>query len=149
MNTIAAINVARSQLGLDEETMRALYVRVTGINSLRAMTERQRLAIVDELKRWGFVVRPGKKAASKLDKIRPAANRPHCRYIHALWKSCARLGIVEDGSVKALNRFCKKFVAPDNDKIAVDVDFLSKEQADPVISALKAMEKRGKGAAAP
>lgn len=147
MNTFAVINVARTQLGLDEETIRALYVRVTGINSLRAMSKRQRLAIVEELKRSGFVVRPGKKSAETLDRIRPAANRPHCRYIHALWKSCARYGVIDDGSVKALNRFCKKFVAPHDDKIAVDVDFLSKDQADPVISALKAMEQRGKAAA--
>lgn len=147
MNTIAVINVARTQLGMDEQEMRALYVRVTGINSLRAMTERQRISIVDELKRCGFVVRPGKKMAAKLDKIRPAANRPHCRYIHALWKSCARYSVIDDSSVKALNRFCKKFVAPHDDKIAVDVDFLSKEQADPVISALKAMENRGRATA--
>lgn len=147
MNTIAVINVARTQLGMDEQEMRALYVRVTGINSLRAMTERQRISIVDELKRCGFVARPGKKVAAKLDKIRPAANRPHCRYIHALWKSCARYGAIDDSSVKALNRFCKKFVAPHDDKIAVDVDFLSKEQADPIISALKAMERRGRATA--
>lgn len=147
MNTFAVINVARTQLGLDEETIRALYVRVTGINSLRAMSERQRLAIVEELKRSGFVVRPGKKSAAKLDRIRPAANRPHCRHIHALWRSCVQLGVVNDGSIKAKNAFCKKFVAPHDDKVAVDVDFLSKEQADPVISALKAMEQRGKAAA--
>lgn len=144
MNTYAIINIARQQFDMDENAMRALYVRVSGVNSLRAMTERQRIAVVEELKRLGFKVQPGKKTTAKLDKIRPAANRPHCRHIHALWRSCVQLGVINDGSIKAKNAFCKKFVAPNDDKLAIDVDFLSKEQADPIITALKAMEKRGK-----
>lgn len=146
MNTFAVINIARQQLGMDEDTMRALYVRITRVNSLRAMSERQRLAIVDELKRLGFKMQPGKSVKTKLEKTRPLANRPWSRHIHAMWKSCAKFGVIENGSVKALNAFCKRFVAPDDPKIAVDVDFLTQEQAAPIITALKAMEKRGEAA---
>lgn len=144
MNTFAVINIARQQLGMDEGMMRALYVRVTRINSLRAMSERQRLLVVDELKRLGFKVQPGKSVKAKLEKSRPLANRPWSRHIHAMWRSCAKLGVIENGSVKALNAFCKRFVAPDDPKLAVDVDFLTQEQAAPIVTALKAMEKRGK-----
>lgn len=144
MNTIAMINVAKSQLSLDEADYRALLVRVTKEVSLRQMTERQRIAVVDEMKRLGFKVQPGKSVRGKLEKLRPTANRPWSRYIHALWKSCARFGVVEDASVRALNAFCKRFVSPEDAKIVVDVDFLSQAQAEPIVSALKAMEKRGK-----
>ena len=147
MNTIAMINVAKSQFELDETEYRALLVRVTGIASLRAMSERQRIAVVDEFKRLGFKVKPGKSVKTKLEKSRPLANRPWSRHIHAIWKTCARLGVIENGSVKALNAFCKRFVAPNEPKIAIDVDFLTQEQAAPIITALKAMEKRGKAAA--
>lgn len=145
MNTIAMINVAKSQFEMEETEYRALLVRVTGVSSLRAMSERQRIAVVDEFKRLGFKVQPGKSAKGKLEKHRPTANRPWSRYIHALWKSCARLSVIDDASVKALNAFCKRFVSPEEANIVVDVDFLSQAQAEPIVSALKAMEKRGKG----
>lgn len=144
MNTIAMINVAKSQFGLEETEYRALLVRVTGIASLRAMSERQRMTVVDEFKRLGFRVQPGKSVKAKLEKSRPLANRPWSRHIHAMWRSCTKLGVIDNGSVKALNAFCKRFVAPDDPKIAIDVDFLTQEQAAPIITALRAMEKRGK-----
>ncbi|AGN38686.1 regulatory protein GemA [Rhizobium phage RR1-B] len=144
MNTIAIINVAKSQLEMEETEYRALLVRVAGIASLRAMSERQRIDVVDEFKRLGFKVLPGKSAKGKLEKHRPTANRPWSRYIHALWKSCARLGVIDDASVKALNAFCKRFISSEETNVVVDVDFLSQAQAEPIVSALKSMERRGK-----
>lgn len=137
MNTFAIINVARQQLDMDEETMRALYVRVTGLSSLRAMSEGQRIAIVTELKRKGFKVKAGGKTL-------PPSYKPYIRLIHALWKSCRRAGVVENGSREALRAFCRNILFPGNKTVAVDPDTLSYEQASPIIEALKAMEKRGK-----
>ncbi|WP_245483827.1 hypothetical protein [Rhizobium ruizarguesonis] len=48
MNTIAVINIARQQLGIEEAAYRDLLTRVAGVASLRAMSERQRLAVVKE-----------------------------------------------------------------------------------------------------
>lgn len=129
MNTIAVINVAKSQLGLEDEPYRALLVRVTGIASLRAMSERQRLAVVEELKRLGFrVTASGKKL--------PLSTKPYIRLIHALWKSCHRRGILQDGSRSALRTFVRERSGVD------DPDFLTYAQASPLIEALKAMEAR-------
>lgn len=133
MNTIAIINIARQQLGMDEETMRALYVRVAGVSSLRVMTERQRLAVVEELKRKGFRVR-------KSGKTLPASTKPYIRLIHALWKSCHRGGVIQDGSRKALRSFVKERTGTD------DPDFLTYDQASPLIEALKGMERRSQSA---
>ncbi|MCJ7996083.1 regulatory protein GemA [Rhizobium cremeum] len=139
MNTTAIINIARQQLGLDEDVYRALLVRVTGESSLRRMTVRQKIAVVDELKRKGFRVTAGNK---KL----PVAAKPYIRMIHALWKSCHRSGIIDNGSREALRVFCRNLLFPGNSSVAVDPDTLSFDQASPIIDALKAMEKRGRHA---
>ncbi|QQM29067.1 regulatory protein GemA [Martelella lutilitoris] len=133
MNTTAIINIAKQQLGLDEETYRALLVRVTGESSLRAMTERQRIDVVEEMKRRGFRVRSGGKAL-------PVSTKPYVRMIHALWKSCHRRGVISDGSRKALRSFVSARSPKD------DPDFLTYEEASPIIEALKVMEARGQEA---
>ncbi|MDH0908015.1 regulatory protein GemA [Rhizobium pusense] len=130
MNTMAVINIARQQLGMEESDYRALLLRVGKSDSLRSMTEGQRLAVVDELKRLGFKV---KASGKKL----PLASKPYTRLVHALWKSCHRKGVIEDGSRQALRTFVKKRSGVD------DPDFLTFDQANPIIDALKAMEARG------
>lgn len=139
MNTTAIINIAKGQLGLDEDAYRGLLVRVTGKASLRQMTERQRIDVVEELKRKGFRIRPSKGAPAL-----PKAFQPHSRLIHALWKSCHRLGVVDNPSRDALRAFCKRFVAHGQDGVVVDPDMLSRDQATPIIEALKKMEARGR-----
>jgi phage gp16-like protein len=140
MNSIAIINIAKDQLGLEEDDYRALLLRVTGVASLRAMTERQKIAVVEELKRKGFRVTKGGKAL-------PPSVKPYVRLIHALWSNCHRLGVIENGSREALRAFCKRFVAHGVDGVAVDPDLLSSAQATPIIEALKKMEARGKAKA--
>lgn len=137
MNTIAIINIAKGQLDMDEDDYRALLVRVTGKASLRAMTERQRIDVVEALKKMGFLVKSGGKAL-------PPSVKPYVRLIHALWKKCHHLGVIENGSRDALRAFCKRFVAHGMEGVVVDPDLLSYAQATPIIEALKKMEKRGK-----
>lgn len=139
MNTTAIINIAKGQLGLDEDAYRGLLVRVTGKASLRQMTERQRIDVVEELKRKGFRIRPSKGAPAL-----PKAFQPHSRLIHALWKSCHRLGVIDNPSRDALRAFCKRFVAHGQEGVVVDPDMLSRDQATPIIEALKQMEARGR-----
>lgn len=141
MNHTAIINIAKGQLGMVEDDYRAMLVRVTGLSSLRQMSERQKLAVVEEMKRLGFRVQAGGK---KL----PPSVKPYVRMIHALWKNCHRLGVIESGSREALRAFCKRFVAHGIDGVAVDPDLLSYAQATPIIEALKKMEARGKAGAA-
>ena len=141
MNSTAIINIAKGQLGLDEDDYRALLVRVTGVSSLRKMSERQKISVIDELKRMGFRIK------SK-GRMLPASTKPYIRLIHALWKSCHRAGAIENGSREALRAFCKRFVAHGDDSVAVDPDLLSYEQATPIIEALKKMEARAKDKAA-
>ena len=139
MDHVKIIHVARRELGMDEDAYRLMLERVTGVASLRAMSVRQKIEVIDELKRMGFRIKSG---GHKL----PKAFAPHSRQIHALWKSCYRLGVIENPSREALRAFCKRFVAHGNETVAVDPDLLSRDQAAPVIAALRAMETRGRSA---
>lgn len=131
MNTHALINIARKDLGLDDDTYRALLLRITGKSSLREMSERERLGVVADLKRRGF------KPKSRPGKSFPNATKAYIRLVHALWKSCALKGVVQDGSRPALRTFVQ------NRTGVSDPDFLTFEQASPLIDTLKAMEARG------
>lgn len=51
---LARIHMARKQLGLDEDTYRALLLRVGGNESSGAMTTAQRNAVIAEFVRLGF-----------------------------------------------------------------------------------------------
>ena len=137
MNANAIINIARVQLGLEDDDYRALLLRVTGKDSLRTMSERQKIAVLDEMKRLGFRVRAGGRALAP-------SHKPYIRLIHALWKNCARLGVIENGSREALRAFAHRFVAHGDASVAVDPDLLSYDQAAPIIEALKKMEARGR-----
>lgn len=113
MTAYAVINIAKAQLGLDEVTDRALLVRVTGKDSLRAMNADQHRAVIDDLKRPAFKV-AGRKVA-----LAPST-KPYVRTIHALWKNCVRLGVIQNGSRPALRAFCKRFVAHGHETVTVD-----------------------------
>lgn len=140
MNTFAVINIAKKDLGLDDETYRDALERVTGKRSLRAMSEAQRLAVVDDFKDKGFVVKRGGKPVGKRAGF---SAKKYVRLIHALWGSCAKLGVIDDGSKKALRSFVAAQTAKRGARID-DPDFLTYDQASPIIETLKSMEKRGK-----
>lgn len=140
MNHNAIINIARQQLGMDEHVYRQMLLRVTGLKSLREMSVRQKIDVIDEMKRSGFRVKVNGKRL-------PASTKPYIRLIHALWKSCHRAGAIDNGSREALRAFCKRFIAHGQDGVAVDPDMLSYDQATPIIEALKKMEARAKAKA--
>lgn len=137
MNTFAVIHIAKKQLGLDDDTYRAMCLRVTGRSSSSDMSEDERRKLVDEMKRRGFKMKSGGK---KL----PVSTKPYIRLIHALWRSCHQKGVINDGSRTALRSFVKNHAPVINNQTPPDdPDFLTSEQATPIIEALKAMEKRG------
>lgn len=137
MNTITIINVAKGQLGMDEADYRAMLVRVTGIGSLRAMSERQRISVMDEMKRLGFRIQSGGKRV-------PKEVPGFIKKLYAVWYSCHALGMIDDKSNTALRGFCKRQLARNSPNVVIDPDLMTCAQASIVIETLKAMEKRGK-----
>lgn len=128
-NAFATIHIAKKQLGMEDDDYRALLRQLTGKDSLRAMTPAEHKAVIRAMVARGFKVRPkgGKRRSSK----------PYVRLIWALWRSCADKGVVDDASRTALRIFVK------NRTGVSDPEFLTYDQASPVIEALKAMEARG------
>ena len=97
-----AIHVGRKQLGLDEDDYRALLVRVTGKNSLRAMNERERQAVVQDMRAHGF---GGQAPARALGR---RLEGPFAGKMLALWLSAYELGVVRNRSADALIAFVER-----------------------------------------
>lgn len=127
--TITKINIAKNEAGLDETVYRKKLVNLTKKNSLRKMTNAELTLVLNDFKDKGFKVKS--KGSGYSDK-------PYVRLIHALWKSVSDKKMVDDGSKKALRAFVKNMTD------IADPEFLTYDQASPVIEALKAMEGRAK-----
>lgn len=137
MNALAAIHVARKQLGLDEDTYRAMLRRLTGKESAAALTERERQAVVEELRRRGF------KSVSK--GTRKRLEGPFAKKFQALWIAGWNLGVVDDRRDEAMAAFVKRQTGIDQLRWVRDA-----EDAARAIEALKAwlarpVEKGGAG----
>lgn len=137
MRTIPTIHVAKREFGLEEDDFRDVLERVTGKRSLRDMTEPERLAVVEDFKARGFKVKRDKRGK------RTYSSKAYVRMIHALWASCARLGVIENGGKAALRSFVANQTQAQGQRVD-DPDFLTYAQASPIIETLKSMEKRGK-----
>ena len=124
---LAKIHIAKKELGLDDEDYRDVLERVTGQRSSKGMSAIQHNAVFDEFKRLGWKAKAGTFKKS---------NKPYVRMIHSLWRSCYNKGVIKNGSRQALRAFVK------NSTDITDPDFLTYEQASPLIEALKEMEAR-------
>ena len=132
MSAIAAIHVARKQLGLDEDTYRAVAVRVTGKGSAKDMTEAERQQLLEEFRRRGF-----KKASTG---SRKKLEGRYAAKLQALWISAWNLGLVEHREDSALLAFVKRQTGIEH------VRFLHyPEDANKAIEALKGWMAREAG----
>lgn len=130
MTALRAIHAICRKNGVDEEGRRAIYKHITGKFSATEMSEAERKSVVAHMnQKFGNNKPWGKK--------KPYSSKPYVRLIHALWKSVHKKGIVDDGSKSALRSFVK------NKTGVSDPEFLTYDEASPVIEALKAMEVRG------
>ncbi|MER9851786.1 regulatory protein GemA [Mesorhizobium sp. M0106] len=128
MTPLAAIHVANKQLGLDEDTARDLYERVTGKRSLRQMNDREHQRIVDEQRRQGF--KPAEKGLQG----------PFAKKLQALWIAAWNLGIVRDRRDSAMLGFVKRQTNIEHTRFLLDADDAAK-----AIDALKAWMTREAG----
>ena len=121
------VRIGAEALGLEDGDRRALQQRVTGHDSLAAMTDRQIGRVIDELGRLGAYGTAGGRAGS-----RPQATSPHAKKCRALWLSLYHLGAVGDPSEAALAAFVRRQVGVDA------LQFVDADQAFSAIEALKA-----------
>ncbi|WP_027143168.1 regulatory protein GemA [Mesorhizobium sp. WSM3626] len=128
MTPLAAIHVANKQLGLDEDTARDLYQRVTGKRSLREMNPAELTLIITEQRQRGF--KPAEKGLQG----------PFAKKLQALWIASWNLGIVRDRSDAAMLSFVRRQTGIEHTRFLLDADDAAK-----AIDALKAWITREAG----
>jgi len=126
MSALATIHVAKKQLGLDEDTYRAVLNRVTGKSSSGAMTEAERVAVVDEMRRLGFrpVLRgvggTGGAAEGRSKGARSGLQGRFAKQLQAYWIDLWNLGLVRDRTDAALVAFVRRQTRIDDPKWVLD-----------------------------
>lgn len=73
MSSLAKIHIAKAQLGLDDDTYRAILARVAGVRSAKELGPRQVGALLAEFQRLGWQPAAPKRAGRKVPK--PAQER--------------------------------------------------------------------------
>ncbi|MCX5512259.1 hypothetical protein C3941_09320 [Kaistia algarum] len=156
MNPNAAIHVAKKQLGLDDETYRAVLHRVTGVSSSKDMTPAQHSAVLAEFRRLGFEptppasrtvtspYRPQEKTAEERSERRQRGavhlDGPFVPKIRALWIAGWNLGVVKDRHDTALIAFVRRQTGIDHVSWVRDP-----KDGNKVIEAIKAWLAREAG----
>ena len=125
---IAKIQIAKKELGLEDDDYRAILLRVTGKDSSTKLTDAQRIAVLAEFTRLGWT--GGGKPAFK------PSSKAHVRLIFGLWKGMCDKDIPEKKDRAALVAFVKNMTGVDNP------EWLTVEQAGKVTEGLKAWQRR-------
>lgn len=128
---IAAIHVAKRDLGLDDNDYRSLLERVTGKASLRLMSSREQGAVLDELRA---------KGAPVLTVKGKDLTGPYAKKLQALWIAAWNLGIVRDRTDKAMLAFIARQTGIENTRFLRDP-----ADARKAVEALKAWIARDGG----
>lgn len=132
MTSIAAMHVAKKQLGLDDDTYRAALFQVTGKSSSAEMTEAQRQDVLEHFRQRGF-------KASSTARRKPLEGK-FAGKLQALWIAGWNLGLVRDRDDRALLAFVKRQTGIDHTR------FLRHgEDAMKAIEALKGWLERSGG----
>ncbi|MBJ3783391.1 regulatory protein GemA [Devosia sediminis] len=98
MTIIAAINVAKRGLAMEEQDYRSLLERVTGKTSLREMNGPEHVRVLDELRAKGApkLIVKGKELAG-----------PYAKKLQALWIAGWNLGVIHNRTDAAMLAFIK------------------------------------------
>lgn len=134
-SSIAAIHVAKRDLGLDEDTYRAKLANITGKTSVKDMTEAERQTVLTVFRSEGFKPKADRRANGRLKLSGRFAGK-----LQALWIAGWNLGIFRSRDDAALEAFVKRQTGLDAVRFCRDVN-----DARKAIEALKAIIAREGG----
>lgn len=134
-SSIAAIHVAKRDLGLDDDTYRAKLANITGKSSVKDMTEAERQKVLTVFRSEGFKPKAERRPDGRLKLSGRYAGK-----LQALWIAGWNLGIFENRDDAALEAFVKRQTGLDAVRFCRDP-----EDARKAIEALKAILARDGG----
>ena len=132
MSALAAMHVAKKQLGLDDDTYRSVLNQVTGKSSAKDMSEGDRQRVLARFREMGF------GAGSTVRK--GGLEGPYAKKLQALWIAGWNLGLVHDRKDSALVAFVRRQTGIDHVRFLHEPDDAAK-----AIEALKAWMAREAG----
>ncbi|WP_085025570.1 gp16 family protein [Ensifer aridi] len=103
-SSIAAMHVAKKQLGLDDDTYRAKLTNITGKASAKNMTEEERQKVLTVFRNEGF--KPAENAPRSDGRAKLSGR--YAAKLQALWIAGYNLGLVENRDDAALVAFVKR-----------------------------------------
>lgn len=101
-NQLARIHIGRKALGLDEDTYRALLLRLTGKSSSKEMSVAERLRVLSEMQRLGAFQKPKRLLT------------PQQKACLAKWYKLRRLGAVKSTDKSSFNAYIRKRFSKNN-----------------------------------
>lgn len=135
---LITIHLAKKQLGLDDDTYRDLLGRVTGKRSAKEMSDAERQAVLDEMRRQGAGTGAGFKASS--NGTRKRLEGRFAKKLQALWIAGWNLGVVRERDDAALIAFVRRQTYIDHARFLVDA-----AEARKAVEAIKAWLSREAG----
>lgn len=143
------INIARSQLQLDNDSYRALLKGATGKESLRAMGVHELETALETLKQKGFkpVSKSSTKAKSQGANRRMSAVSGNSKIalidrIVAIWITMGHHLVISDPSEAALDTYVRRMTLKSTALGVDSVRWLDEKQAVKVLESLKNWHKR-------
>lgn len=136
---IAKVKIAQKELGIDDDTYRAMLERLTGKRSAADCDFAQLGKVLDELKVKGWtpkVVAGGRMGTAPILSKPARADHPAARKARALWISLHQLGLVRDRRESALEAFAARQLKVER------LQWADQGQVYKLIEALKAMAER-------
>ncbi len=103
-SSLAAIHVAKKQLGLDDDTYRAKLRLITGKTSTKEMSEAERQSVISAFRQDGFAPAGAVRRANSRRKL----SGKFAGKLQALWIAGFNLGIVRDRDDAALESFIRR-----------------------------------------
>ena len=131
---IRLIHVAKRDLSMDDDTYRAILLRIGKKASSADLTIPELEKVLEHLKRSGFKVRSKSKSAPKPAQAkpsRPLAQDLESKKIRALWLFLHELGAVKNPSEEALAAYVKRIAGVDA------LQWISGVQAERLIESMK------------
>lgn len=126
-NDLAMIHIAKKDLGLDDETYRAMLWTIAHVRSSSELDYAGRAKVLTHLKACGWKQKPPVKAKQNA----PLSGDLQHKMIRGLWLELHAKGRVLDPSEQAISRFIKNQTKIDR------IEWLSTKQASSIIERLK------------